>query len=376
MYPEEAIEDRTRYGHHELCHCLFALVENERTTMLPQTVNGGWLRPLLHRTLGTLLLGCPLFIASLPCEAQNLVPNPSFEDYVTCPNSPGFNSKPLFWDRWDQSPEYFNSCAGTLGGVDTLLDVPWNGFTWQYALDGEGYVGGATYQTGDFHEQIGAQLLQPLVVGQTYYASFYTNLAMHGNYWVTKWASNNMGLLFTMDEHIWPTNTGVGPEFAIRNYAQVYSPDVITDTTGWTLVSGIFVADSAYQYVVIGNFFADSATDTVHVEDGVSLAAYYVYDLICVSATPGQCPMTTGLDERKKYRVLVYPNPASSFLNVQGAGIRSLAVRDGAGRMCLEQRGAGREFTLNLAQLEQGSFFLEVQYDDGSRTIEPFVVMR
>ena len=156
----------------------------------------------------------------------------------------------------------------------------------------------------------------------------------------------------------------------------MYSPDVITDTIGWTLVSGSFVADSAYQYIVIGNFFADSATDTVQMETGPSFGAYYMYDMVCVSSAPGQCPLTTGVDEHRKSRVLVYPDPASSVLNVQGAGIRSLAIRDGAGRMCLEQRGAGRETTLDVEQLQLGSFFLEVRYDDGSRTIEPFVVMR
>ena len=343
--------------------------------MLPFTVNGGWLRPSLHRTLGMILLGCPLFTVPVRCEAQNLVPNPSFEDYVDCPWSPGFNSKPLYWDRWDQSPEYFNSCAGTLGNVDTLLDVPWNGITWQYAYDGEGYVGGATYQSGDFHEQIGAPLLQSLVVGQTYYASFYTNLAMRGSYWPARWASNNMGLLFTMDEHIWSMNTGAGPEFALRNYAQVYSDEVILDTTGWTLISGSFVADSAYQYVVIGNFFQDVLTDTVHLELGGTIGAYYLYDNVCVSPNPGQCPMVTSVEDDNDPVIQVFPNPVSSVLNVQFQGAVVIAVYDGVGRLVFAQRGSGFH-ALSVDMLAPGKYGLVVDLENGSRSRSSFVVMR
>ncbi|HPF90129.1 MAG: hypothetical protein H6592_04535 [Flavobacteriales bacterium] len=79
-----------------------------------------------------LLMACLCFLALQRCEAQNLVPNPSFELTDTCPNTCCFNvgDRPLYWNRWDQSPDYFNACADTINGVDTLVGVPWNGFTW------------------------------------------------------------------------------------------------------------------------------------------------------------------------------------------------------------------------------------------------------
>jgi YD repeat-containing protein len=331
----------------------------------------------LRRTLGTILLGCPLFIVSLRCEAQNLVPNPSFEDYVTCPSEPGFNpnSKPLYWDRWDQSPEYFNSCAGTLGNLDTLLDVPRNGMTWQYAYDGEGYVGGATYTINDIRELIGAPLIQPLVIGQTYYASFYTNLALRGSYWQPRWASNKMGLLFTMDEHIWSMSGNLAPEFIPRDYAHVYCPDVVTDTAGWTLVSGSFVADSAYQYAVIGNFFSDALTDTVHMEQGPSGGAYYLYDNICVSPLPGQCPMVTSVEDVDEPVIQVFPNPVTSMLHVQFQGVFNLSVYDGAGRLMLAELGSGSRVVI-VDMLAPGRYLLVVDLENGSRSRSSFVVMR
>ena len=77
------------------------------------------------------ILGCLLLLAALRCEAQNLVPNPSFELNDTCPYTIGFQEgdKPLHWDRWDQDPEYFHASAGNFGSADSLVDVPWNGFT-------------------------------------------------------------------------------------------------------------------------------------------------------------------------------------------------------------------------------------------------------
>ncbi|MBK7100692.1 MAG: hypothetical protein IPH63_02655 [Flavobacteriales bacterium] len=42
------------------------------------------------------------------------------------------------------------------------------------------------------------------------------------------------------------------------NYARVYFPQILADTVDWTLVSGSFVADSAYRYVMVGNHFSNA----------------------------------------------------------------------------------------------------------------------
>ena len=250
--------------------------------MLLYATNNGW----LGRGFGV-LLGCLLLFASLPCISQNLVPNPSFEENTACPVTIGFQgfSKPLHWERWNQSPDYFHTCAGALGGVDTLIRVPLNGFGYQHALHGEAYAGVAAYDGfADYREYVGCQLLEPLEVGESYDLSFFTNVAFGGTYWAPTWACNNMGMLFTMQPSIWtPLN---GPPFALRNYAHLRSAAIISDTANWTLVSGSFVADSAYQYLVIGNFFSDDLTDTLHIIPGGSPAPYYFIDGVCNEGGP------------------------------------------------------------------------------------------
>lgn len=336
---------------------------------------------LLHKRSSAVFalwaMACLFFFALPRCKAQNLAPNSSFELHDTCPEIFGFASRPLYWDRWDQSPDYFHACAGSLGGVDTLLDVPWNGFTWQYAHDGDAYVGMGLYTVDDFRELVGAPLIEPLVVGQTYYVSYWVNLATEGSYWETRWASNNQGVLFTMDEHIWSGQTGSGPEFAPRNYAHVNNPTIITDTANWTLVSGSFVADSAYRYIVLGNFFNDALTDTVHFTPGQpSLAAYYLYDAICVSPTPGECPTAVGLPESGQAALEVRIWGGGQWLQVDGASAGSTAwVFDAGGRLVAQFAITGST-TQPIGHWPEGVCVLRVQGRTGSIWHEKFVVMR
>ncbi len=317
------------------------------------------------------------FLALPRCEAQNLVPNPSFELHDTCPSIFGFASKPLYWDRWDQSPDYFHACAGELGGIDTLLDVPWNGFTWQYAHDGEAYVGMTCFEPNDFREHVGAPLVEPLVVGQTYHVSYWVNLATEGSYWETRWACNNQGVLFTMDEHLWSGQTGSGPEFTPRNHAHVNKPTILTDTANWTLVSGSFVADSAYRYIVLGNFFDDAHTDTVHFTPGLpSWAAYYLYDAICVSPTPGECPTATGLAEPSHGAIAVRVSGGGGWLQVDGAeGGSTGRVYDAGGRL-MAQFACGGSAAQPIGHWPEGIYILRVQGPGGSPWHRKFVVMR
>lgn len=290
--------------------------------------------PMPHRTqvvLAPLLMACSCFFALARCEAQNLVPNPSFELNDTCPYTIGFQEgdRPLHWSSWLESPEYFHACAGSLNDVDTVIDVPQNGFGFQYAWDGDAYVGMYTYNE-DYREYVGCELISPMVAGATYELSFLANMATGGNYWDPKWASNNLGLLFTMEPNTW--NGMTGSPFPFRNYAHMHSSEVVTDTTGWVLVSGSFVADSAYRYLVIGNFFSDALTDTAHLAGPNSLGAYYFVDGVCVIPAGLDCGFDVGVAEHSTEELRLWPNPASSGFWIEGLSGR-YEVLDALGRV-------------------------------------------
>ena len=319
---------------------------------------------------------CLLFITALYTKAQgNLVPNPSFELHDTCPAEIGFQgfSKPMYWESWNQSPEYFHVCAGSLGDIDTLIGVPLNGFGFQYPLHGDAYVGMAAYDGwGDFREYVGCELLDPLEVGETYDLSFFTNVAFGGTYWSPTWACNNMGMLFTMEPNIW---TGLnGPLFGLRNYAHLHSTAIISDTANWTLVSGSFVADSAYRYLVLGNFFSDALTDTIHLLPGPSLAPYYFVDGVCVTKAGYPCEFTTGIKEPSVSVVHAWPNPASGHLWVNTGVGTAWQVFDAVGRLIGTGVSKQDPLMLSVQQWATGEYILLLQGRE--RKHVRFVVMR
>jgi hypothetical protein len=243
------------------------------------------------RGIALVLLGA--LAASTRSNAQNLVPNPSFEEYEVCPYTIGFQQgdRPLHWYSWYNSPEYFNACAGSLNDIDTLVSVPRNGWTYQEAWDGDAYVGGATFSGNEYiREHIGSPLIQSLVPGCSYQLRFRTNRAARGTYWMIDdgGASNNIGMLLTMSSNAWtaPFPWPPGPDFPVRNFAHLYTSIPVEDTISWTTVEGIITADSAYQYVVLGNFFSDDETVGYPINQGINIA-YYLYDHVEVVPLDG-----------------------------------------------------------------------------------------
>src|SRR5687768_8248495 len=76
--------------------------------------------------------------------SQNLVPNGSFEDTVSCPDNPGQVSRSVGWTNYSGSVDYYNSCASA-GFVST----PENIYGYQNPADGNAYIGIVTYALDD-----------------------------------------------------------------------------------------------------------------------------------------------------------------------------------------------------------------------------------
>ena len=355
------------FGHHEptIAVTRWWIERTNKQTMLPFTVNGGWLRPFLHRILDMILLGCPLFIVPLRCEAQNLVPNPSFEIADSCKAVLGFyepNDGPLGWFTAYLTPDHLQSCLpyGTVNGMPMSL------FTFQEPLDGESCVGIFTYHKNGQQEQrewVMVQLLDSMVVGQTYFASFYANAGFGGNalypqIWL---ASNNIGMLFTTTSRQWLAQ----PYPAALNISHVRRTTVLSDTLGWTLVSGSFVADSAYKYLMIGNFYENAQTDTVHFADPSSVPfwlprGYTLIDNVCVSADPNGCDLEQGFANVATSTVVVSPNPAIAELWVSSARGATATIRDALGRLAWQGVITQERQMLDVGAWARGYYVLNI----------------
>ena len=217
--------------------------------------------------------------------SQNLVPNYSFEDTVACPIGLNQVENAVGWKNFRGTPDYFNSCATPLSHVS----VPSNPNGYQCPANGNAYVGILVYGpwgTSSYkREFLGTQLTNPLVIGQRYYVSFKVNLADESLN-----ACNNLGALFSTFE--WPVDTfSTAP---LKNFAHLYTNQIITDTLVWITISGSFVADSNYKYIIIGNHWDDTNTDTLNFFETPCCNPYYLFDDICVSSDSLTCIIADG----------------------------------------------------------------------------------
>jgi len=221
-------------------------------------------------------------------------------------------------------------------------------------------VGLYTYESSasNLREFVGTQLSSALTVGTKYYVAFKANLAIDTNH-VFTYATNNLGVRFSTVPYSFSN-----PE-PVNNSAQIFDASVITDTLGWTIVKGSFIADSAYRYVAIGNFFDDSHTAVVYVQDTLyDISAYYYIDDVYVSTDS-----LDGIDTHTVSNALnIFPNPATDYFTVQipgaPAGQEALfTVYDVLGKTVDEERGSFSEgkYLLYRNGMRSGVYMLKIE---------------
>lgn len=295
-----------------------------------------------------LLLSSFIFF-SLFVKAQNLVPNPSFEDTVQCPIF-FYDNFATDWYTCGISPDYYNPCANGA----SVFGAPTNWFGYQNAYDGVAYIGLFTYYPNQ-REYVITQLAQTLTIGTKYYVSAYISRAD-----TEICASDKFGFKFSTvqyDAGNWaPTN----------NISQVYTNTIINDSANWVQVFGSFVADSSYQYMVLGNFFDDLNTDTLNC--GYSLAiAYYYVDMICVSTDSATCDIGNNISNESSLPIIsVYPNPSTDFVNIdfsQFVNPYDIIIYNSLGQTVFsKQKINSSRSTINTTGFGDGVLFIKILY--------------
>ncbi len=316
-----------------------------------------------------LLLLVISFFVGKNCEAQNLVPNLSFEDTVACPNSVDqvFNSNG--WNSFGNSPDYFNSCShDTLSGI-ILAGVPNNFAGYEFAINGSAYCGLYTFEVGGYREFLGRALSNSLQSGNKYFVSVKVSLADS-----SRFATNNLGVLFSTVAY-----SAMTPA-PMNNHPQIFSPQIISDTSNWITISGSFISDSAYQYIIIGNFFTDSASNITSVQspNQLFMASYYYIDDVCVSPDSLECDLNPeGIYNLKetKASINLYPNPVSEQLTVNCEQVASrIEISDALGRVKSCEFKVQRPFTqIDIHSLPSGIYFIKVYFGDGTMEVKKLV---
>ncbi len=245
--------------------------------------------------------------------------------------------------------------------------VPYNFGGFQYAASGSGYADVCTWENTqpNVREYIGVKLDSNLIIGKKYYFSFKTNPYFKSSGGPA--FSNKIGLKFTTILHNDTNN--ISNNSLMNNQAHVFASSLITDTLNWTKISGSFIADSAYQYAVIGNFFNDANTsvDTTFQGGGWPyFGAYYGVEDVCVSRdstlnanfSVGQINL-----EIANQQFNLFPNPADDqFTIMSSLTISVLTLRDKLGQTIWKQNISRNKFDVSM--LSDGLYFLEINSQD------------
>jgi len=216
----------------------------------------------------------------------NLVKNPSFENISGCPTAYNQIKLALGWDTLKSGggggPDLFNSCLNP----NNLYGTPYNlyGISYQPAKTGVSYSNLASYVSTTLtvgqRDYIQTQLLNPMVIGNTYCVKFYVSLTNRSQY-----AIDELGA-YIDDGSIY------APYYQPALVSpQVKSPTGVfyTDTLNWMKVEGLYTATANHTYLTLGNFKSQAATNytLAYPSNSAIISEYYFDDVSVIDiATP------------------------------------------------------------------------------------------
>jgi hypothetical protein len=284
-------------------------------------------------------------------NGQSLVENYSFEEFGACPNDLAEVILAVGWLSAGSTPDYFDSCS------TNFVSVPGNLMGYQMAATGNAYCGFCSYHPENYREFIRGNLLVPLTIGATYKVSYKVSSGKSQDQAVGLF-SNHLDALFTNVEY---TEQNPVP---LLNAASIDEDSVIKDTLNWVTISGYFIADSSYTFIIIGNFYDNENTDTIRQHPVTGYAAYYYVDDVSVikQTESGVPPMIN------QVQLLIFPNPlttSTSIILTNFTRPLNIQLFDELGeeiplQYYTTQQGSRIILTIDRGELLGGMYFLSV----------------
>lgn len=236
-----------------------------------------------------LLTTCLAVAFAAVCSAQtpdNMVYNGSFEENRECPQRIDalgiMRGVDAWWQPTAGSSDYFNVCGGR------ECTVPRNKMGNQEAHSGEAYCGIYCSQY-DYREYLQTELREPLKAGRTYRVTFYVSLADKSPHaMATIGAAFTPERLLSNNSDILKNHENISENVSIASFIvpQVLNPvgNLLSDTKGWTEITGTFKAEGGELYMTIGNFadFNHSGVADIFNSTAVLQGAYYYIDDVSV----------------------------------------------------------------------------------------------
>ncbi|MGQ0828226.1 MAG: T9SS type A sorting domain-containing protein [Bacteroidota bacterium] len=308
---------------------------------------------------------CILILISVRTLAQNLVPNCSFEINNNCPTGTSQISFAVPWTNSVGTPDYFNSCGSSFAGT------PANFVGYQYAKKGVAYAGFYTFVSGNVREYIQVQLIDSLKKDSSYCVKFYVSLANQMRY-----ANSTIGAYFSKTPVSNTKDTLLPYIPQINNTAA----NPLTDTAGWTLVSGNFIAAGGEQYITMGNFNTNATSDTTFIGGsgfGTNHSYYYI-DSVTVMLCSDTAISVNEINN-EDFKIYLYPNPSDGNILLEYIFKQNgiLNIYDVTGKLIEEyELNANRgELQINT-NLSNGIYLYQVIVNDRIVKSDKLVVIK
>jgi hypothetical protein len=290
------------------------------------------------------------------------VPNFSFEQYDTCPDHEGQIERALGWLNFGgtlqgpATPDYYNACnSGN-------YNVPNGGQAHQSAASGQAFSAIATFYPNVYREYIGIELSQALIIGQQYFISFQTCM---GEALGVGCPSNKLGIRLSTLSY------SLAQPLLPDNFAHVFTDSIINDSINWQTVKGSIIADSAYNYLIIGNFYDNNHTDTIQFNSN-SYASYYLVDDVCLSTDSVLCAGITSIKSIETFSIEVFPNPVSDYLTLKFPKLENaeIVIYDVCGQILFKGKMNNESGKIvDVSFLSQGYYFLRVNLKTDGKSI-------
>lgn len=210
-----------------------------------------------------------------PSWTQNLIVNPSFEDFTILPDDLGQWNRCVGWNNvsgsfdWPcGSPNYLHTMAGS-----SLIELPATVFGEIEPYDGNAVMGAVVWHnsTENFREYISQELSEELIVDNCYHLSFQISNGIQDGLELGGSGISELGIYFSVEP---PVQIGKDP---IDVEPQLIIEEVLYEEA-WVQVQFAFTAEAPYKYITIGNFKSDEETEVETNIYPLYISANYFYD--------------------------------------------------------------------------------------------------
>ena len=309
-------------------------------------------------------------------HAQNLVVDCSFEDTLDCPTpiSGSYAQYLLKYCQYSISANYFNSCENTINHFST----PQNFAGFANPLNGQGYAGIVTYLNDSIplpNTYLVGVLLDTLKQNKKYKIKLFISLADS-----MKFICNNLSIYFsdTIPTYFFDSSNHL--QLNLTHEPEINFNKDLSNKSDWIILDTTYIATGYEKYFMIGNFLADSISDTTNISGGLVSSnsieyyhlAYYYIDDVSVELVDETGLSTTSSMQNLGFKVMPNPSNGSFVLEGNNNNVLNVSIQNTAGALLYNKnmQPQNKQVKIDDAALAKGVYFVKVTTEFGMQCLK------